>query len=188
MDTPPLNYIELMPRHKRQKRTNIPKKPVLRRRSQVILQGETPFTTALQELRSNQETEIYGPRDDQCIRVKSKDFKKAKVEFTNARPKYYRPYKIAWLAAKRRWPGQNLECSHLCGSKECFNASHLVEETNADNHARRKCHNKLRKWAAERIQCVNLKVTFDTFGKRSCGCARKECFIMLWNWLQYVDF
>ena len=173
--------LELMPRHTRSKRPNLPKKDLLRNRREIVRRGitrtgATSFTDALQKLR-DQPTDVYGPDDDQCIRVKSEEFKMVRVEFPNAQAKHYRPYKIAWLVKHKRWPRRGRECSHLCGSKECFNVNHLTEETNAQNNRRRRCHHKLTKWA-EQQQPDDLKITFDTFDKGNCGC-RKECFIML---------
>ena len=43
--------------------------------------GATSFTDALQKLR-DQPTDVYGPDDDQCIRVKSEEFKMVRVDRT----------------------------------------------------------------------------------------------------------
>ena len=105
---------------------------------------------------NNGTRDVYGPLDDQCVRVSSKDFKKVRVVISvDAEPKFYRPYKIAWLAHYGRWPNditgrEKRECSHLCGAKECFNVEHLIEETNATNQSRRICHNELKRMAKER--------------------------------------
>ena len=169
--------IQLMPRHKRQRRHIVPKKDVLSR-GQVIQIGGAPFVRALARLRNQLTTETYGPAGDQCVRVHPEEFKKVKVEFAGAQAQYYRPYKIAWLAEHERWPNPGLECSHLCGSKECFNVSHLTEETCTRNHERRKCHNNLKRWT-EDDQPDALKITYDTFFEDgTCG-HDIECFIMI---------
>ena len=178
-----IKRIKLMPTHKRRKRPNMQKKRILKDETQIMSQGTAPFVRALVRLQNLSTTDTYGPAGDQCITVRSEDFKKVRVDFDdNARAKYYRPYKIAWLAEHGAWPGGTKQCSHLCGAKECINVDHLVAETTQRNNSRKICHNKLIKWAEERQLSSDLKYTFDTFGEGKCG-HPKECFIMIRFWM-----
>ena len=123
-------------RRKRIRRKNRRPKRILQLRTAILSGGRRPFRRALRRL-DNAHTEIYGPVDDRCVRVHPADFKKVRVVIAaNAQPKFYRPYKIAWLARHGRWPECTAstdaepeiirECSHLCGAKECFNVKHLI--------------------------------------------------------------
>lgn len=125
---------------------------------------------------------------DPCWRLYDK--KEVKIQFIDSSGQLQRffhlPYKLAYLAQRKRNVPCGTEVSHLCGDTRCINPDHLVAESHRINTQRHKCHEVIRKWIADEMKKPNGvqrgKYTFLICKKRLCRHGRRnpkhDCFVM----------